>query len=367
VSVPVGEPSEPAPPARLRVVVVGLGIGRLHVHAWQQRPEDVELVAVADVERRRAERVAERLEGVAALGDLDEVLARDDVDVVDLCTPPALHEAQVRAVLGAGRHVVCEKPIVGSLAALDGLVEAEAASGRRVMPIFQYRWGHGLQKVKHLVDSGVAGPARTASVEVAWRRRAEYYAVPWRGTWATELGGVILSQALHAIDMLTYVAGPVRRAFARTATLVNDIEVEDCASAALELADGSLSTLTATLGSADEITRHRFCFAAFSAESGTAPYTSSGEPWTITPDSPEDETRIKEALAAFEPGPEVYEGQFARYVKALREGGELPVTLADARASLELVTALYVSAREGRDVVLPLAPDDPAYAGWLPG
>jgi predicted dehydrogenase len=351
---------------RHRVAVVGLNIGRLHVAAYAALRDRFEIVSVCDVDRARAEEVAGRLRGVQASTDLAEVCARDDVDVVDLCTPPGLHLEHLEAVLASGKHAICEKPLVGSLAALDVVAAAEAASGRRVMPVFQYRWGHGLQKLKHLVDGGVAGIAHTANVEVSWRRRADYYAVPWRGRWATELGGVILSHAVHALDMLTYVGGRVESVFARTATRVNPIEVEDCAVAALALADGSLASVSATLGSAAEITRHRFSFANLSAESGTEPYTSSAEPWTITPDSPEAGAEIGEALRGLELLPEGYPGQLARWDRAVTGGTELPVTLADARDSLELVTASYVSAREGRPVTLPLQPGDAGYDGWAP-
>jgi predicted dehydrogenase len=350
---------------RHRVAVVGLNIGRLHVAAYKRLRERFEIVAVCDVDRGRADEVAERLRGVS-VHTLDEVCARDDVDLVDLCTPPHLHLEQIEQVLASGKHVVCEKPLVGSLAEVDRVAAAEEASGRRVMPIFQYRWGHGLQKLKALVDSGIAGDAHTANVEVSWRRRADYYAVPWRGRWDTEMGGVLLSQAIHATDMLTYIGGPVARVFARTTTRVNPIEVEDCAVAALELADGSLASISATLGSAQEITRHRFSFANLSAESNTEHYTNSSEPWTITPDSEEVAGRIEGVLAASEPLPENYEGQFLRWDRAMTGGGELPVTLADARASLELLTAMYISGREGREVILPLDTDDPAYRKWTP-
>jgi predicted dehydrogenase len=262
--------------------------------------------------------------------------------------------------------VVCEKPVVGSLADVDRLIEGEAVAAGRLMPVFQYRFGNGLQQVKALVDAGVAGPARTSSVEVAWRRRPEYYAAPWRGRWATELGGVLLSQAVHALDMLTYVAGPPRRVFCRATTRVNDIEVEDCAAASLELADGSFATVTATLGSPEEITRHRFHFAAFSAESGTAPYSSSSLPWTITPDTPEVAEAVESVIGDWAERAEEWQGQFERWADALDAGTEPPVTLADARASLELLTALYWSARTGEDVTLPLADDHPCYRGWLP-
>jgi predicted dehydrogenase len=139
------------------------------------------------------------------------------------------------------------------------------------MPIFQYRFGHGIQKLKLLIAEGVAGTPYLATVETAWRRRAEYYAVPWRGKWATERGGALLSHAIHNHDLLCYVLGRPRRVFAYTTTRVNAIEVEDCAAATLEMTDGSAASLN-TLGSPHEISRHRFSFSLV-AESNTRPYT----------------------------------------------------------------------------------------------
>jgi len=355
----------PDPQPTIRgVAVVGLGIGQMHVWSWRRMKDRFAIVAVSDLDDDKTAAAAERTG--AAICTFEEVLARDDVDIVDLCTPPSLHLEQITAALAAGKHVVCEKPLVASMCDCDRLAEAEAASAGRLMPIFQYRFGNGLQKVKALVDQGIAGPAYTASVEVAWRRRTEYYAVPWRGRWETELGGVLLSQAVHAIDMLTYIAGPPTKVFARVATRVNDIEVEDCAAISLELADGSLATITATLGSEQEITRHRFHFANLSAESGTSAYESSADPWDIQPDDEAAAAAIAGVVDGWEARPEGWWGQFERFADALDAGEPPPVTLADARASIELITALYDSARRGVDVVLPLSPDHPLYEGWLP-
>jgi predicted dehydrogenase len=351
---------------KLRVAVVGLGIGELHLGGWKAVRDRAEIVAVCDIDRDRAESSAERLRGVRAETSLDEVLAADDIDVVDLCTPPALHVVQVEATLAAGKHVVCEKPIAGSLEEVDRLIEAEEASSHTVMPIFQYRYGNGIQKVKALVDQGVAGPGRAATVEVHWRRRADYYAVEWRGRWETELGGVLLAQAIHALDMLTYVAGPVRAVQARTATLVNPIEVEDTAAAVLELADGTLASVSATLGSANEISRHRFCFERLAAESNTEAYLNPFDPWTFHADTPEAQADIDRVLGGFEPRSEHFGGQFSAYLEALAAGDQPPVTLVDARAAIELITSIYVAARERREVTLPFPTDHPAYRGWAP-
>ena len=349
----------------LRVAVVGLGVGLGHVHGYKQNRDRFSIVAVADQNAELADGCASGLRGVRALSSFEQVLDADDVDVVSICTPPWLHHGQILAALAAGKHVVAEKPVVGSLTHLDEIVAGATEADRWVMPVFQYRYGAGVQKVKRLVDEGVAGTAYVAMADVAWRRRPEYYA-GWRGTWANELGGVLLSHSIHALDLLTFVLGPVASVYARTAVRVNDVETEDCAVVALELADGSLATLSATLGSAAEISRHRFSFEHLSAESGTEAYDHTGDPWTITADTEEDQAAIDAALDGFDPGPDSWPGQIRRLADALDAKEPLPVTLHDARASLELVTACYRSAATGERVVLPVPADDPFYGGWQP-
>ncbi len=350
---------------RLRVGIVGLGVGAAHADGFNRLPDDFEVVVVADPDASRVEFVQSFTEAEGA-SSLEDVLARDDVDVVSLATPPFLHLDQVSAILRAGKHAICEKPLVGSLAHVDQLIDVEADTGRWVMPIFQYRYGRGLQKLIHLIDAGVTGRCHTVAVDVSWRRRAEYYDVPWRGKHATELGGILLSHCVHALDMVTLAVGQPTRAFARTTTRVNDIETEDCASVSLELADGGFATMSATLGSPDEISRHRFAFEHLSAESNTAPYENHRDPWTFAADGEEHQAAIDEALATFEPGPELYKGQFARLAAAVRAGHRPPVTLADARCSLELLTALYWSADRGVDVALPIERTHDFYGGWQP-
>jgi predicted dehydrogenase len=350
---------------RRRVAVVGLGVGLSHLASFAELPEEFELIAVCDPDAERLESAGEHFGVPARYADLDELLANETLDVVDLATPPDLHFDQCMRVLESGRHVICEKPLVPSLRQLDELERAEARSGRRVMPIFQYRFGRGIQRLRHLVDAGVTGRAYLSTVETAWRRGKAYYSVPWRGRWDTERGGVLLSHAIHAHDLLCFVVGDIRRVFARATTRVNPIETEDCAAVSLEMADGSLATLSATLGSKHEISRMRFCFEHLTAESCLEPYAPGSEPWSFTPAHPEVEKRMDEALEGFEPGAELYTGQFAGLAGALRDGGDPPVTLADARRSVELVSALYHSAETGLEVELPLDESHPMYDGWI--
>ena len=351
---------------RLRVAVVGAGIGRTHVAAYQQWPEHFDVRVLCDLIETRAREVAAEKAVPEVATDLAALLQRDDLDLIDLCTPSHLHYPQTLQVLAAGKHAICEKPIAGSLEQADAIIAAEAASGRRVMPIFQYRFGHGLQKLRLLRERGVAGRAYLATSETTWRRRAEYYAVPWRGRWQTELGGALATLGIHAHDAITHLLGPVKSVAAHTATLVNPIETEDTVTASLEMADGSLVSLVVTTGAARDTSRLLFCFSGLTAVSNVRPYNHTGDDWTFTGDTPELDTQIAEVLADYQPEAEGMPGQFIRYARTLAAGEPFPVTLAEARASLELMTAIYYSARTRQVVELPLAPDHPMYAGWAP-
>ncbi len=351
--------------SRLRVAVVGCGVGRSHVQAYTELAEQYEVVAVCDLDEAKARSVAEEFHVPGVYTGYSELCRLANLDVIDLSTPPFLHYAQIQEGLAAGKHVICEKPLVGSLKEIDELEAAQQQAGRILMPIFQYRFGYGLQKLKLLKDQGLTGKSYLSTVETAWRRRTEYYAVPWRGKWQTELGGTLTGHALHTHDMLTYILGPAKEVFTRMNTRVNPVQVEDCASISLEMADGSLASLSATVGSSVEISRHRFCFSNMVAESNLRPYTNSGDPWTFVGDSPELQARIDEALAQFVLLPESRKGQFYRFAVALKQNTPLPVTLGEARASLELLTAIYYSAYTKQSVSLPLPADHPFYKGWI--
>lgn len=356
---------------RYGIAIVGAGIGERHAVAVQRLASLFEVTAIVDRNTARAEALAGSFaaQGLArprVVADYDDPAAvADDVDVVSICLPPFLHGAAIRHALEAGKHVVCEKPLVGSLAELDDLGRLAERLDRRLMPIFQYRFGHGLAKARHLVETGVAGKLYLASIETHWTRGADYYAVPWRGRTATELGGVFAGHAIHAHDMLTHLAGEIRTVSAATAVRVNAVETEDCAGALFEMADGAIAVSSATLGSADEISRLRLCFENLTMVSSLAPYTPNRDPWTFLAKAPTDQATIDAALRTAPLGSEGYTEQFERFHAALESGGPLPITLADARRSIELLTALYHSARTGTRVALPLGPEHPAHSGWI--
>jgi predicted dehydrogenase len=353
----------------LNVAIVGCGwvAGSQMTLGFARLPELFKVSVACDSDGIRAQEFATRHGIPRAASSFDEVLADPAIDVVSICTPPVLHHPMVTATLRAGKHAICEKPFTSSLALMDEVIALEGASPGRVMPIFQYRFFPGFQRIRHILRSGIAGRLYVSSVETAWKRGADYYQVPWRGKFATELGGVLLTQSIHIHDLFMDLCGQVAEVKAFKTTRVNPIEVEDCAVAALRMVDGSLASLTATLGSQRPATRIRLCFENLTVErqcfDEDAPCPGE-EPWTIVPRN--DDIASALAAATIDPLPLTsFAAQFAGFHRALASGGDMPVTLADARRSLELVTALFHASETGETVNLPIGRDHGRYAGWV--
>ncbi len=348
------------------VAVVGGGIGRSHiVEGYLPNPDKFKLLAICDLDPARMNGLADEFGIPRRTANFDDLLAMEDLDIIDICTPPMVHHGMVVAALKAGKHVVCEKPLVGSLAAVDEVIALEKTARGLLMPVFQYRFGDGVQQAKAIIDAGIAGKPYVASVETLWRREADYYAVPWRGKWKTELGGVLMTHAIHQHDMLTYLMGPPKSLFGRVATRVNPIEVEDCVSASVELESGALASLTATLGSADEISRLRLAFENVTFESDHEAYSPGNKPWTILPRNDATREKIDALLKDWRHVPQRFQTQMALFHAAIEGEGPLPVTSADARRALEIVTAFYHSSETRSEVTWPIGPDHPKYQSWL--
>lgn len=356
----------------MRVAMVGCGwaAGMQIERGFSVLRDLFQVTACCDADRAKAEAFAARYAIPAVVPNTAELLARDDVDAVSICTPPSLHHPMVIEALRAGRHVVCEKPFASSLRLTDEIIAAERRSAARVMPIFQYRFAPGIAKIRHLVRSGLPGRAYISSIETAWLRDAAYYAVPWRGKFATELGGVLLTQSIHIHDLFLWLMGSAASVKAFKATRVNPIEVEDCAVASLAMCDGSLASLAATLGSQRPVTRIRLCFENMTIERqcfGIEAPLPGDEPWTVSARSPEIQHEADEIMTAAPIPRTDFAGQFEDFHMAVRDRRPFAVTLEDARRSLELVTALFHASETGETVALPIGADHPGYGGWRPG
>src|ERR1700761_7492465 len=341
--------------------VVGAGvIGAFHAAAIAMVP-DARLVAATDVDPGRAEAFAGR-HGCVAAPDLDALTGRDDVDVVAVCVPSGLHaEVGVRAAQ-AGKHLVVEKPIDVSLDAADRLIAAAAAAGVTVTVISQHRFDPGVVELRRLIDGGAFGRLLLGQASTKWWRSQDYYdSASWRGTRAMD-GGALMNQGIHYADLLRWCLGPVAEVSALTVTQAHEMEAEDCALATVRFTSGAVGTITATTsvvpgfperleisgteGSA-VVKDGKLVYREVRGEAG-----GSAESGGVAEAGGSDGAGGGAAANAADLGVRAHAAQLADFVAAIEEGREPAVTAADARATLELVCAVYQSGREGGPVRL---------------
>ena len=354
---------------KYQVAIIGTNIGAKHYEDFQKVKERFNVHTLCGLTREAIDNILSKDTETKVSLNFDDVLKVKEIDIIDICLPPHLHFSACKKAMEAGKHVICEKPLVSSLKEVDELEKISKETGKIIFPVFQYRYGLGFSKLKALIKSGLAGKPLVASLETHWNRGKDYYSKPWRGTWEGEQGGAILSHSIHIHDLVSMILGPVSNVFAKLSTRVNDIEVEDCAALSIEMENGTLVTSSITLGAANDTSRLRFCFDGLTAESGASPdkpYSPADDEWHFLPRSPVTQAQIDEVLAKVEEPQSWYAGMFDEIANKLDGSASDEVTLSDARKSLEFVTAVYDSSRQNKNIKLPIDKDNPLYHSWLP-
>ncbi|WP_432546960.1 Gfo/Idh/MocA family protein [Kineococcus sp. SYSU DK004] len=350
----------PAPTSPRHVVVVGTGgIAAAHARGLRALGDRVRIVAAVDVDPGRVAAFAQEWDVPRTAGDLAEVLADERVDVVHICTPPSAHVPVAEQALAAGAHVVVEKPVALSLAETDRLLAAEARSTGSVAVVSQHRFGSGVQRLTSIVADGSLGRPLVATCLTQWYRPDAYFEVPWRGTFDVEGGGPTMGHGIHQMDVLLSVLGPWEEVSAMASRGARPTETEEVSAATVRFAGGALASVVNSVVSPRETTILRFDLEHASVEVHHL-YGYGDDDFTVTP-APGHEEAAQEAWAREPRGVRSsHEAQFRAVHDALDAGTTPPVALADARATLELVAAIYRSAFTGRLVRRgEIGPDDP--------
>lgn len=223
--------------------VVGLNFGLGRCQAIQEVPE-AELVAVAARTEATANRVGAQL-GVAAYADYRKLLKRDDVDVVCIFTPNAFHRDIAVDAANAGKHVVVTKPLEITLERVDAIVAACEANGVKLATEYVERFHPGHYLGYQAIADGLLGKLVTGEFTYKCFRPQEYY-TGTRGSWAVDGGGVMLLQAIHSLDVMLWYMGDVESVFARWGTLTHQMESEDTAYSIVTFTSGAMATLVGT-------------------------------------------------------------------------------------------------------------------------
>jgi predicted dehydrogenase len=336
--------------------VVGCGVvAGYHINGILETP-GARLAAVSDVVEGRAREFGER-HRVAWTTDYHDLLKREDIDVINVCTPNGMRLPLAEEAARAGKHLVVEKPIAISLREADRIIEACEKAGVRLMCVFQLRYGRGAMALRRAIQEGRLGRIVLADATVKWFRPQAYYdSAAWRGTWAQEGGGALMTQGIHTVDLLQWMMGPVRSVSARMATLVHRIEVEDTIVAALTYASGALGAIEATtaahpgLPARIEVCGDRGTVALEADQITTWQVEGMERPADVGGGA--EVGRAASDSKTF--GAEGHRAQIAEMVEVVRAGKRPAIDGPEGRRAVELVLAIYESARTGRTVELPL-------------
>jgi predicted dehydrogenase len=355
--------------SKYQVAIIGTNIGAKHYKDFQKVSDKFNVHTFCGLTKESIENIVPVNSDTKISLNFEDILKIKEVDIVDICLPPHLHFSACKKSLEAGKHVICEKPLVSSLEEIDQLREISKKTGKTIFPVFQYRYGPGFSKLKALIKSGLAGKPLVASLETHWNRGKEYYSKAWRGTWEGEQGGAILSHSIHIHDLITMIFGPVSNIYAKLSTRVNDIEVEDCAALSIEMINGALVTSSITLGAAEDVSRIKICFSNLTAESAGSPdkpYNPADDEWKFLAREPVTQNQIDKVLSNVQQTKSWYAGMFEEIANNLDGLSSDEVTLLDARGSLEFVTAVYDSSHQGKNINLPIDKENPFYKSWIP-
>ena len=340
--------------------IIGCGmIANFHARAIADI-SDAKLVACYNRTAPKADKLAAEF-GCEAYTDLEQMLSRDDLDVVTICSPSGAHMEPCLAAAQAGKHVIVEKPLDVTLERCDAMIEACNKAGVKLATIFPSRFHRSSKLMKQAVEGGRFGKLTLGDAYVKWFRTQEYYdSGAWRGTWQLDGGGALMNQAIHSVDLLLWLMGPAIEVVGHTATLAHErIEVEDVATATIRFANGALGVVEATTagfpGSLKRI--------EITGSKGTAILEEEDIiKWEFAETTEEDNELRQEMMGktktgggAADPaaiGHHAHAELFRDFLVAIQDDRSPSIDGFEGRRSVELILAIYESAKTGKAVKL---------------
>lgn len=340
--------------------IIGCGmISNFHARAIADAA-GAKLIGVADRIPEPAIQFAE-VHGCRAYDSVAAMLTDPEIQAVSVCTPSGAHLEPALAVAQAGKHVIVEKPLEVTTERCDQIIDACDHAGVRLVAIFQSRFHESARLLKQAVDQGRFGTITLGDAYVKWYRSQQYYdSGAWRGTWKLDGGGALMNQAIHSVDLLLWMMGPVAEVSAMTATMTHQrIEVEDIAIANLKFKSGALGVIEATTTAyPGALKRIEICGSEGSAVLEEEAITQ----WQFAKETPEDDA-IRQRMAnnnatgggAADPAAIGHHGHTMIIEEAVAAIGENRPSILDGqegRRSIELIRAVYESAQTGKIVRL---------------
>jgi len=345
--------------------IIGCGmISNFHAKAINDI-RGAKLAACFDMFPAAADRLAQQT-GCRAYHDLASLLDDPGVDIVTICTPSGAHLEPAVAAAKAGKHVIVEKPLEVTLGRCDKIIDACRRARVVLSTIFPSRFHESAQLIKKAIDKGRFGRLTMGDAYVKWFRTQQYYdSGEWRGTWKLDGGGALMNQAIHSVDLLAWLMGPVQEISAHTATLAHKrIEVEDVATATLRFKNGALGVIEATTaaypGSLKRIEIHGSDGSAALEEEDLAVWEFARQQRSDAALLERMRGKTQTGGGAADPTAIGHHGHTALFkdvIAAIKKGTRPLIDGPEGRKSVEIILAIYKAAETGRSIALPLKTD----------
>lgn len=340
--------------------IIGTGaIASIHAKAIAAIP-NARLVGVFNRTNEKAVAFAKEYD-CKAYGSLEELLDTDDIDIVCICTASGLHRDPALKAIQAGKHCLIEKPLEVTLEKSDEIIKAAAEKEVKVGVIYPTRFHPASQHIRGALDENRFGDLVLGSAYVKWSRDEKYYAsADWRGTWEFDGGGALMNQAIHSVDMLQWYMGPVESVQAITANVRHkNIEVEDTAVAILRFKNGAVGTIECSTA----VYPGSFKRIEIMGTQGSAVIEENSlTQWQFSNDT-EADAKLRESYSLGGPsqggvanpmdiGFYGHQKQIEDLMVAISENREPLIDGNEGRKSVEIVRAIYDSARTGEPIKL---------------
>ncbi|MGI6337269.1 MAG: Gfo/Idh/MocA family protein [Eubacteriales bacterium] len=339
--------------------VIGCGaVGAWHCIAIQDAynsphiADKAQLIGVTDAFDASAQKYSERF-GVPAFKTVEDMLACPDIHCVDICTPSGLHVDLAVKAAQAGKNVLIEKPMALTVEDCDRIIRAGDENRVKIGVVFQSRMHESARILKRIVNEGHLGKIITADVFMKYHRSPEYYLQGgWRGTWKMDGGGALMNQGIHSVDLLQWLAGPVKSVSAYARTLRHAIEVEDTVVSIVEFESGALGMIQATTAIHPGYPRRL----SISGIDGTVTISDdSFVEWDIKDYPKPDEILLGKPAdnGASDPmsfSTQGHQAHIEDMVDAIVNDHDPLVSAREGRKSVELIRAIYESSQQGKRI-----------------
>ncbi len=336
--------------------VIGCGlISDTHIEAIRRIPE-ARLVAVCDVVEAKAKHKGEKC-GVDWYTDAADLLARGDVDVVNVVTPSGHHHEAAIAAARAGKHVICTKPIDVTLEAIDAMIAACDEHHVKLAATHQLRAFPVYARTKEALDEGRLGEPLYANAFVPWFRKQEYYDDGWHGTWKLDGGGALMNQSIHWIDVLVWMLGDVESVAGTAETLDHRMETEDYGAAVVRFRNGRHGLIQGTTCTYKGMPSR---FEVHGTKGNVIIVADRLRLWQVKGEAMEEHDVGSAVTGAADPAAGLADAvnahveQITDVLASIEAGREPRLDGREARRAVELILAIYQSSRTGEVVRLPL-------------